>query len=257
MRRGSHSQQGAPRAELYETDIRDPALEKVFQEFRPEIVDHHAAQSNVPASVADPIYDASVNVLGGQSREYHVVVDRTRLEARGVSLQQVGDAIHGANVIVSPGLINENHQLELALVSGQATSADDLANIVVTNVGNVPVRVGDVANVTPGLEPRFTIVTANGRPAVLINVLRQPKANILTVVDDVKRELARLKPLLPRDVEITPFYDQSILVRGAVSSVRDAILIGLVLSVLILWGFLRDWGTTLVAAMVILSRAPV
>jgi CzcA family heavy metal efflux pump len=194
---------------------------------------------------------ASVNVLGGQSREYHVVVDRTRLEARGVSLQQVGDAIHGANVIVSPGLINENHQLELALVSGQATSADDLASIVVTNAGNVPVRVGDVANVTPGLEPRFTIVTANGRPAVLINVLRQPKANILTVVDDVKSELARLKPLLPRDVEITPFYDQSILVRGAVSSVRDAILIGLVLSVLILWGFLRDWGTTLVATLVI------
>src|SRR5205814_4889366 len=68
----------------------------------------------------------------------------------------------------------------------QATSADDLANIVVTNVGNVPVRVGDVANVTPGLEPRFTIVTANGRPAVLINVLRQPKANILTVVEDRK-----------------------------------------------------------------------
>jgi CzcA family heavy metal efflux pump len=194
---------------------------------------------------------ASVNVLGGQSREYHVVVDRTRLEARGVSLQQVGDAIRGANVIVSPGLINENHQLELALVSGQATSADDLANIVVTNAGNVPVRVGDVADVAPGLEPRFTIVTANGRPAVLINVLRQPKANILTVVDDVKSELARLQPLLPRDVEITPFYDQSILVRGAVSSVRDAILIGLVLSVLILYGFLRDWGTTLVAAMVI------
>ena len=133
---------------------------------------------------------ASVEVLGGQLREYHVLIDRSRLEARGVSLQQVSDAVRGSNVINSPGLINENHQLELALVSGQATTLDDLAAIVVTTVNNVPVRVGDVATVEPGLEPRFTIVTADGRPAVLLNVLRQPTANIVAVADGVKAELA-------------------------------------------------------------------
>ncbi|HKS23019.1 MAG TPA: efflux RND transporter permease subunit [Thermoanaerobaculia bacterium] len=194
---------------------------------------------------------ASVSVAGGQLREYHVVVDRARLEARGVSLQQVGDAIKNANVIVSPGLINENHQLELALVSGQAATADDLQNIVVANVNNVPLRVGDVATVTPGLEPKLTMVTADGRPAVLLNVQRQPTANIVTVADEVKRELARLKSQLPRDVEVTPYYDQSLLVRGSVNSVRDAILIGLLLSVLILYAFLRNWGTTVVATLVI------
>jgi len=194
---------------------------------------------------------ASVQVAGGQLREYHVLVDRARLEARGVSLQQVSDAVKNANVITSPGLINENHQLELALVSGQATSIDDLAAIVVTTVNNVAVRIGDVASVTPGLEPRFTIVTADGRPAVLLNVLRQPTANILTVADGVKAEVARLKAQLPRDVEVKPYYDQSLLVSSSVSSVRDAILIGLILSVAILYGFLRNWGTTLVATLVI------
>lgn len=194
---------------------------------------------------------ASVNVEGGQMREYQVLIDGSRLEARGLSLQQVGDAIRDANVIVSPGLISENHQLELALVSGQAATADDLGALVVATVGNVPVRVSDVATVRPGLEPRFTIVTADGRPAVLVNVLRQPTANIITVADDVKAALARLKPQLPPDVEIKPFYDQSILVRNSVGSIRDAILIGLVLSVLILYGFLRNWGTTLVATVVI------
>jgi len=194
---------------------------------------------------------ASVAVAGGQMREYQVLIDRSRLEARGLSLQQVGDAIKNANVIVSPGLISENHQLELALVSGQATTVDDLGSLIVATVNNVPVRVSDVATVGPGLEPRFTIVTADGRPAVLVNVLRQPTANIVAVADDVKTELARLKPLLPPDVEIKPFYDQSILVRGSVGSVRDAILIGLLLSVLILYGFLRNWGTTLVATVVI------
>ena len=194
---------------------------------------------------------ASVEVLGGQLREYHVLIDRSRLEARGVSLQQVSDAVRGSNVINSPGLINENHQLELALVSGQATSLDDLAAIVVTTVNNVPVRVGDVATVSPGLEPRFTIVTADGRPAVLLNVMRQPTANILSVAGGVKAELEGLRRQLPRDVEIKPYYDQSLLVSGSVSSVRDAILIGLLLSVAILYGFLRNWGTTLVATLVI------
>src|SRR5207302_5918625 len=130
-----------------------------------------------------------------------MLVDRARLEARGVSLQQVADAVKNANIIISPGLINENHQLELALVSGQATSIDDLAAIVVTSVNNVPVRIGDVASVTPGLEPRFTIVTADGRPAVLLNVLRQPTANILAVADAVKTEVERLKKQLPHDIE--------------------------------------------------------
>ncbi|HEV7572075.1 MAG TPA: efflux RND transporter permease subunit [Thermoanaerobaculia bacterium] len=194
---------------------------------------------------------ATVQVLGGQLREYHVLVDRARLEARGVSLQQVSEAMKNSNVITSPGLINENHQLELALVSGQATSIDDLAAIVVTSVNNVPVRIGDVASVTPGLEPRFTIVTADGRPAVLLNVLRQPTANILSVADGVKAEVARLKSQLPRDVDVKPYYDQSLLVSSSVSSVRDAILIGLILSVAILYGFLRNWGTTLVATLVI------
>jgi multidrug efflux pump subunit AcrB len=194
---------------------------------------------------------ASVQVLGGQLREYHILVDRARLEARGVSLQQVSDSVKNANVIDSPGLINENHQLELALVSGQAASIDDLAAIVVATINNVPVRIGDIATVTPGLEPRFTIVTADGRQAVLLNILRQPTANIISVADGVKTELARLKKQLPRDVDVRPYYDQSLLVSSSVGSVRDAILIGLLLSVAILYGFLRNWGTTFVATLVI------
>ncbi|HEV2722937.1 MAG TPA: efflux RND transporter permease subunit, partial [Thermoanaerobaculia bacterium] len=106
-------------------------------------------------------------------------------------------------------------------------------------------------DVTPGLEPKFTIVTADGRPAVLINVNRQPTANIVAVADDVKSQLAQLQRQLPRDVEVKPYYDQSLLVRGSVNSVRDAILIGLLLSVLILYAFLRNWGTTIVATLVI------
>ena len=194
---------------------------------------------------------ATVTVQGGEVREYHVLVDPGRLDGRGLTVAQVVDALKNTNVIESPGLIDENHHLELALVSGRATTPDDLGRIVVATVNNVPVLLADVATIEPGFEPRYTIVSADGKPAVLVNVMRQPTANTAAVADAIKQQLDQMKSQLPRDVEIKPFYDQSLLVRAAVSSVRDAILIGLVLSVLIMWGFLRSWGTTLVATVVI------
>ncbi len=194
---------------------------------------------------------AGVAIAGGETREYHVTVDPARLDARNVSLQQVVEAVTNANILASPGLIEENHQLELTLVSGQAQKADELKAIVVANVNNGPVTLSDIADVSEGIAPNYTIVTADGHPAVLLNVNRQPDANTVAVVDEVKAEFAAMRAQLPKDVKIAPFYDQSILVREAIKSVRDAILLGLLLSVAILYGFLRNWGTTFVAILVI------
>ena len=194
---------------------------------------------------------ATVAVAGGQVREYHATIDPERLAAHGVSVQQVVDAVKNSNVIASPGLIEENHQLELALVSGQAVTPDQLNGIVVAMVNNAPIKLGDVATVGQGFEPQYTIVVADGHPAVLLNVNRQPTANTVTVVDEVTAELNAVRPQLPKDVHIVPFYDQSLLVRESMNSVRDAILIGLLLSVIILYAFLRNWGTTFVAILVI------
>lgn len=194
---------------------------------------------------------ADVSVDGGQLREYHVTIDPERLAAHSVSIQQVADAVRNANIVASPGLIEENHQLELTLVSAQATAPDQLNSIVVATINNAPVTVADVATVGAGVEPNYTIVTADGHPAVLLNIRRQPDANTVTVTDEVKAELAALRTQLPKDVKVAPFYDQSLLVRESMKSVRDAILIGLLLSVAILYAFLRNWGTTFVAILVI------
>src|SRR5512132_842874 len=86
---------------------------------------------------------AIVGVAGGKSREFHVTIDPDRLVAHNVSVQQVADAIRASNIIVSPGLIEENHQLELALISGQAKKPEELNSIVVATINNAPVTVGD------------------------------------------------------------------------------------------------------------------
>src|SRR6266704_3495141 len=194
---------------------------------------------------------ATVGVAGGKVREFHVHVDPDRLVAHNVSVQQVVDAVHNSNIIVSPGLIDENHQLELALISGQAKKPHELNSIVVATVNNAPVTLADVATVGAGVEPQYIMVTADGHTATLININRQPDANTVAVVDEVKAELAAMRNDIPTDVRIAPYYDQSLLVRGSINSVRDSILIGLLLSVAILYAFLRNWGTTFVAILVI------
>ena len=195
---------------------------------------------------------ATVGVAGGKNREFHVTIDPDRLVAHNVSVQQVVDAVHTSNIIVSPGLIEENHQLELALISGQATKPEDLDGIVIATVNNAPVTLADVATVGAGVEPEYTIVSAYpGKPAVLLNINRQPDANTVAVVDQVKAELAAMRGQIPKDIKIAPYYDQSLLVRDSMNSVRDSILIGLLLSVVILFAFLRNWGTTFVSVLVI------
>lgn len=194
---------------------------------------------------------AEVAVAGGNVREFHVTIDPERLTSHGVSIQQVADAVRNSNIIASPGLVEENHRLELTLVSGQASMPEQLNAIVIGTVAGAPVTIADVATVGTGVEPQYTIVTADGHPAVLLNINRQPYANTVTVVDEVRSELESVRPQLPKDVKIAPFYDQSLLVREAMKSVRDAILIGLLLSVVILFAFLRNAGTTFVAIVVI------
>lgn len=194
---------------------------------------------------------ANVVIAGGAVKEFRVEIDPAKLAARNVTLTQVSDAVKNSNIVASPGLIEENHQLELALVSGQATTPDELNSIVVATVNNAPVLISDIGIVRQGTQPNYTIVTADGRKAVLINVLRQPDANTVSVTDEVKAELATIEKTLPKDIRITPYYDQSILVSDSINSVRDAILIGLILSVLILYAFLRNIGTTFVAILVI------
>jgi CzcA family heavy metal efflux pump len=194
---------------------------------------------------------AIVGVAGGKTREFHVTIDPKKLTAHNVSAQQVTEAIRNSNLIVSPGLIEENHQLELALISGQARRPEELNGIVVATVNNAPVLVSDVATVSPSVEPQYTIVTADGHPAALVNINRQPDANTVAVVDNVKDALNAMRGQIPKDVRVVAYYDQSLLVRDSINSVRDSILIGLLLSVVILYAFLRNWGTTLVAIVVI------
>src|SRR5580700_3755279 len=195
---------------------------------------------------------ATVIIQGGRVPEFQVTPDPARLHAAGITVTDILDAIRKTNLIDSPGLIEHDHQLVLGLISGQVRTPEQIGQIVVkTTPTGLPIRVGDIAKIAPSVAPVYTMVTANGKPAVLLNVDRQPESNTLDVANEVHALIQQLTPTLPPGVHLEPFYDQSTIVHDSIASVRDAVLIGILLSSIILVLFLRDWGTSLVAGLVI------
>ena len=195
---------------------------------------------------------SSIVVQGGQQPEFQVQPDPSKLIQTATTIPNILDAIGRGNLIDSPGLIEMQHQLVLSLVSGQARTPDEISQIVVKTApnGNL-VHIRDIASVTPSVTPVYTVVTANTKPAVLLNVFRQPDGNTVEVANAVRSEIAQIRKTLPKNIQLQPFYDQSEIVNDSIQSVRDAILIGLILASLIMVLFLRDWGTSLVAGLVI------
>jgi len=195
---------------------------------------------------------ATVNVQGGDEPEYQITPDPTQLIRTSTTVPEILTAIQKTNVVSSPGLIEAHHDLVLDLVDGQVHDPAELAQIVIKRTpAGVSVHIGDVAEVHPSVKPVYTVVTAHGKPAVLLNITRQPGTSTIATASAVNKELDKLKATLPPGIDFTTFYDQSGSVRSSLNSVRDAVLIGIVLASLVLILFLRDWGSSLVAGLVI------
>jgi CzcA family heavy metal efflux pump len=194
---------------------------------------------------------ARVDLVGGRTPEYHLVVDPLRLQAAGLTLADVTDALNRNNLVTSTGLHEENRMLYLAVVDGRVHSISDIENFPVAVAGGHPVLVRDFARVERGPEPVFNYVTAEGQEAVLINIYSQPDGSTLDIAKRLTEDLKVLRRELPPDLKLAFFYDQSLLVRASVRSVWEAILFGLALSILILFFFLKSWRTTFVAILVI------
>src|SRR6202008_3199290 len=129
---------------------------------------------------------ASVLVQGGRVPEFQVSPDPARLLSAAVTVTDILDAVKKTNLIDSPGLIEHEHHLVLGLISGQVRTPEQIGQIVVKNSSaGIPIRMGDIAKIAPSVAPVYTMVTANGKPAVLLNVDRQPESNTLDVANEV------------------------------------------------------------------------
>ncbi len=192
-----------------------------------------------------------VDLVGGRAPEYTVIVDPMRLASVNLDLAAVTNALAQNNLVAPAGMHQQDHSLYLTVVDGRVHMIEQIAHLSVPTPDHRPIPIEDFARVERIAEPALNVVTADGADAVLLNIFSQPDASTLDIASRLNDLLPRLREQLPPGMKLRFFYDQSLLVRGSVNSVWDAILFGLVLSLLILFLFLRSWSMTLVAIIVI------
>ncbi|HTI04888.1 MAG TPA: efflux RND transporter permease subunit [Gemmatimonadales bacterium] len=187
-----------------------------------------------------------VDVQGSDVRELEVIADPARLVAHGLTYADLADGIRHAITVQAVGRVAQNYRQYLIVTDQEAHAVDDIGNVVLRGAGGLRVR--DLATVQVGTEDHVRIIAGDGRPAALINITRQLGGNTLSIADSVAHIMAAIAPTLPAGVHVKPVYDQAQLVRDAVRSVRDAMLIGATLAVVVLLLFLRHGRITAVSA---------
>ncbi len=195
---------------------------------------------------------AGVDIQGGAAREVAVEVDAGHLQALGLTMSDVVTALSAANSVQGVGKIEDRHRLYLALVDNRVANINDIAATPIkagTGTSAGLVTLGQIATIKPSAQPLWTRVTSNGTDAVLVNLRQSLTGDTVKIVQSID---ARLKTTsLPKDITVTPFYDQSELVTGAATAVRDAILLGAVLAGLVLFFFLRSSRLMLITGLML------
>jgi CzcA family heavy metal efflux pump len=190
-----------------------------------------------------------IEVQATDTREIEVIVDPQKASTHRISLVDIADRLKATNEVTSVGKLPLDYLQYLILTTSQFTTLDQIRNTVVDTQGSTPVHLSDVATVLDGVQDRTILVTGNGKPAALVNVSRQLGGNILQIGTDLNNLMANLGDAIPKTLHISLVYDLAQFVRDSIDNVRDAILIGAVLAVLILLAFLREVRTTLIAAL--------
>jgi len=192
-----------------------------------------------------------VVVQGGATEEYRVTVDPKKLWAVNLSFDDVARILTNANVITAVGRLEDHYKLFLAISDSRLKTLEQIRQTILVNQSGAMIRLGDVATVEQATTPEWIRITADGKNAVLFSVYQQPGSNSVQIVRDIKTRLDAARDQLPQGVTISNWYDQSQLVLESAFSVRDAVLIGIVLSALVLMFFLRNLKVTLIAIMVV------
>ena len=187
---------------------------------------------------------ASVNAQGGEQREYRVAADPALLASYGLTMADLSRALTATNVLTVVGRIEDRHKLLLAVTDSRLRTIAEIGKTIVRSSANGTVLLSDVARIYEAPAPNYTIVTADGHRAVVLQVFQQPDGNTVQIVKGVAAALKAYGSKLPKGVTIHNWYDQSQLILASAASVRDAILIGVVLAGLVLLGFLRSLKIT-------------
>ncbi|MFV5696335.1 efflux RND transporter permease subunit [Flavobacterium sp. LB3P122] len=183
---------------------------------------------------------SEIRIIGGKEKEYWLSLDFTKMTALGITPDAITQVLSQTNFIKSNGYLSDYRYLYLTITDAQVDKKEELENLVIRNNGKGIVTLKDIASVEIREAKEYIKVNANGKESILIAVLKQPNSNLITLSEAMHDKLESLKKILPKNIIITPFYEQAIFVNDAVKSVTDSLLIGLLLAIIVAVLFLKS-----------------
>ena len=209
------------------------------------------AEDRVKADLEAQEGTAAVKVSGGLEDEIQIRVDQQKLSQLGLSIEQIANRIRAENVNLSGGRLEEGNQRFLVRTLNEFQSVDEFRDAIVAYVADRPVYLRDVATVERGYKEREAITRVRGQESVELAVYKEGDANTVQVASRIQQRLDVLNEALPDDIEIVKIYDQSTFISSAVSDVRLAAILGGLIAIFVLYGFLRDSRATTIVGIAI------
>jgi HAE1 family hydrophobic/amphiphilic exporter-1 len=196
---------------------------------------------------------AASNVYGGREREMQVLVDPAKLAARSLTWLDLARALDQENRDFSAGDFDEGKRKYVVRTVGEYKTPGDIESVILTRRNGLPVYVRDVASVKLAYKDPTNIVRQSGRPCIAVNVVRQPGANVLEIMEGLREAVRELNQarLNPRGFQLYQVYDETDYIYSSLSLVQQNLVVGSLLAIMVLYLFLRTGSTTLVIGLAI------
>ncbi|MGZ3871411.1 MAG: efflux RND transporter permease subunit [Mucilaginibacter sp.] len=196
---------------------------------------------------------SEIRVIGGKAKEYWLTLDKQKMSSLGLTPDIISNTLNTTNFVKSEGYLSDYKRMYLTVTDATINAKDQLEDLVISNNRKRVVRLKDFADVDIQEGIEYTRINANGQDGVLIAVIKQPNANLVSLSADMDSKVADLQKILPKDVTIKPYYEQADFVNDAIRSVSDSLWIGLLLAIIVAVIFLRS----IKASAVILITIPI
>jgi multidrug efflux pump len=192
-----------------------------------------------------------VSISGGQKPAVRIQANPTALASYGLSLEDLRTVLGQANVDQAKGVLDGQRQSYTINANDQLFSSDEYKNLIIASKNGAPVRLSDVANVIDGAENARQAAWMDLTPAVIVNIQRQPGANIISVADRIKKLLPRLQSSLPSSVKLAILTDRTQTIRASVNDVQFEMMLTIGLVVMVIFLFLRNLSATVIPSVAV------
>ena len=246
---------------LFPREVREP----VIQQFRVEelpILSIAVLSPNLDAKALTTLVEkvlkrrlenisgvGQVRLVGAARREIHILLDRERLKAYGLTYPEVAEALRRENLDLPAGKLDQGIRESLVRVAGRAREPRDFNQLIVAQRGGVPVTLASLGHIEDGIEEQRSFSLLDGEPALALQIQKQTGANTVQVADAVKDGLKKLQVEMPKGVELRVVQDNSTFIRESVEDVRTTLILGAILTVLVVFVFLNSWRSTVITGL--------